>query len=138
MSTYASSVSVAVRRAECARVQARHPEMVPVVLEATGKHAKVSVIAVSPATTIATLQETARSVSDIHKRRPVALSVDGCVLSASTTVGDLCEGCKAEDGFLYVSYSAEKVMGGAVASGCSAGTGSSTGTTTGTGTTTTS
>jgi hypothetical protein len=44
----------------------------------------------------------------------VSLSVAECAVAPTTTLGELHDACKrADDGMLYVTYTAEAAMGGA-------------------------
>ncbi|KPI82504.1 putative ATG8/AUT7/APG8/PAZ2 [Leptomonas seymouri] len=107
--------SVEVRRAECARLQAKYPAHVAMVVEAA-KGGKAHFLALPRDATVAELEAAVRATLSISARR-VSLAVEGCTPAATASVGDLSDACKHADGFLYVAVRAEKAMG-AIAGPC--------------------
>lgn len=118
MSLYVRHTSLDDRRAECSRMLARHPNLIPVVLEATGKHAKVSIMALQPTTTVHQLQGIVREVSSLPSKKPVSLLVSGCSASSLTVLSDLYNHCRSDDGFLYMSYAVDTSMGLTLGGAC--------------------
>ncbi|KPA82828.1 ATG8/AUT7/APG8/PAZ2 putative (ATG8B.1) [Leptomonas pyrrhocoris] len=109
MSAYQTNNSVEVRRAECARLQAKYPAHVAMVVEAA-RSSKAHFLALPRDATVAELEAAVRAALSISATK-MSLAVDGCTPAAAATVGDLSDACKHADGFLYVAVRAEKAMG---------------------------
>lgn len=109
MSAYQQNNSVEVRSAECARLQAKYPAHVAMVVEAA-KGSKAHFLALPRDATVAELEAAVRATLCISAKK-MTLAVEGCSPAASATVGDLSDACKKADGFLYVAVRTEKVMG---------------------------
>lgn len=109
MSAYQMNNAVEVRRAECARLQAKYPAHVAMVVEAA-KNTKAHFLALPRDATVAELEAAVRATLSISAKK-MTLVVEGCTPAASATVGDLSDACKQADGFLYVAVRAEKAMG---------------------------
>lgn len=116
MSAYQTNNSVEVRRAECARLQAKYPAHVAMVVEAA-KDKKAHFLALPRDATVAELEMAVRATLNISAKR-ITLGVEGCAPAATSAVGDLSDACKQADGFLYVAVRAEKAMGGTIAMPC--------------------
>lgn len=110
MSAYQKNNSVEVRRAECARLQAKYPAHVAMVVEAATS-SKAHFLALPRDATVAELEAAVRAALGISAKK-MTLAVGGCTPAASATVGDLSDVCTQDDGFLYVAVRAEKAMGG--------------------------
>lgn len=121
MSAYQTKTTVEARRAECASVLAKNPDMVPVVIEcAASRTGKVSITALPRDATVVQLEAAVRDVAEVGKTRSLTLAVGDSTPAATTVLGDLFDYCKQEDGFLYVTYSVERTLGGTCATPCGA------------------
>ncbi|KAK7199179.1 ATG8/AUT7/APG8/PAZ2 [Novymonas esmeraldas] len=119
MSAYQSSNAVEVRRAECARLQAKYPGHVAMVVEAAAaKSAKPHFLALPRDATVAELEAAVRAALNISAKK-MTLAIAGCTPAATATMRDLADACKHADGFLYVFVRTERVMG-AVSGPCMA------------------
>ncbi|SYZ64898.1 ATG8/AUT7/APG8/PAZ2 (plasmid) [Leishmania braziliensis MHOM/BR/75/M2904] len=101
MSAYQSSNTAEARRAECARLQAKYPGHVAMVVEAA-KSSKAHLLALPRDATVAELEAAVRQALGISAAK-VTLAVEGCTPAATAAVGDVADACKHADGFLYVS-----------------------------------
>nr|CAJ2470723.1 unnamed protein product [Leishmania braziliensis] len=109
MSAYQSSNTAEARRAECARLQAKYPGHVAMVVEAA-KSSKAHLLALPRDATVAELEAAVRQALGISAAK-VTLAVEGCTPAATAAVGDVADACKHADGFLYVSVRGEQAMG---------------------------
>ncbi|GET86260.1 microtubule associated protein-like protein [Leishmania tarentolae] len=118
MSAYVSSTPLEARVAKCASLRAANA--VPVVVEeAQARGGKVHFSALARETTVAQLVAAVRGFRGVDARKPVTLTVAGCSVSPSATLGQLHDACKqADDGMLYVAYTAERRMGAAMCTPC--------------------
>ncbi|KPA82781.1 ATG8/AUT7/APG8/PAZ2 putative (ATG8A.2) [Leptomonas pyrrhocoris] len=106
--SYAKSVAVSVRTAECRRLQQEHPNEIPVVME--GPNGRVHFLTVPHDATAATLEVAVRSAAAITGKK-LGIVVRGCSPAPSTAMADLYDACRCEDGFLYVAFRGEGAMG---------------------------
>ncbi|XQJ26592.1 ATG8/AUT7/APG8/PAZ2, putative [Leishmania guyanensis] len=113
MSAYQSSNTAEARRAECARLQAKYPGHVAMVVEAA-KSSKAHLLALPRDATVAELEAAVRQALGISAAK-VTLAVEGCTPAATAAVGDVADACKHADGFLYVSVRGEQAMGALLA-----------------------
>ncbi|TPP42915.1 Autophagy protein Atg8 ubiquitin like family protein [Leishmania donovani] len=106
------------RVAKCASLRAANA--VPVVVEeAQARGGKAHFSALARETTVAQLVAAVRGFRGVDAKKPVALTVAGCSVSPSATLGELHDACRrADDGMLYVAYTAERCMGAAVCTPC--------------------
>ncbi|AIN95933.2 ATG8/AUT7/APG8/PAZ2, putative [Leishmania guyanensis] len=118
MSAYVSSTPLEARVARCASLRATNA--VPVVVEeAQARGGKAHFSALPRETTAAQLVAAVRAFRGVAANKPVTLTVAGCSVSPSATLGELHDACKqADDGMLYVAYTAERSMGAAVCTPC--------------------
>ncbi|GET87969.1 ATG8/AUT7/APG8/PAZ2, putative [Leishmania tarentolae] len=111
MCAYHSSHPVDARRAECARLQAKYPGHVALVVEAAEKAgSKAHLLALPRDATVAGIEEAVRQALGTSAKK-VTLTIEGCTPATTSTVGDLADACKRGDGFLYVSVRSEQRMG---------------------------
>ncbi|CBZ25762.1 putative ATG8/AUT7/APG8/PAZ2 [Leishmania mexicana MHOM/GT/2001/U1103] len=111
MSAYHASNPAEARRAECARLQAKYPGHVAVVVEAAGKAgSKAHFLTLPRDATVAELEAAVRQALSTSARK-VTLAIEGSTPAATATVGDIADACKRDDGFLYVSVCSEQTMG---------------------------
>lgn len=108
MSAYVTSSTLESRQAQCARLLEAHPGDVPVVLEPA--NGRVFFVTVPRDSTVAELATAARKTSELVAGL-VHMTVNGHVPATSTRIGDLHDLCKQADGFLYVSFHGEPIMG---------------------------
>ncbi|CAC9482931.1 ATG8/AUT7/APG8/PAZ2 [Leishmania donovani] len=112
MSAYHSSNPVEARRAECARLQAKYPGHVAVVVEAAEKAgSKAHFLALPRDATVAELEAAVRQALSTSVKK-VTLAIEGSAPAVTAAVGDIADACKRDDGFLYVSVRTEQAMGG--------------------------
>ncbi|AYU76456.1 ATG8/AUT7/APG8/PAZ2 [Leishmania donovani] len=118
MSAYVLSTPLEARVAKCASLRAANA--VPVVVEeAQARGGKAHFSALARETTVAQLVAAVRGFRGVDAKKPVALTVAGCSVSPSATLGELHDACRrADDGMLYVAYTAERCMGAAVCTPC--------------------
>ncbi|KAK7195804.1 ATG8/AUT7/APG8/PAZ2 [Novymonas esmeraldas] len=118
MSAYVLSTPLEARVAKCASLRA--DSAVPVVVEdALARGGKAHFSALARDTTVAQLAAAVRAFGGVAAARPVALTVAGCSVSPAATLGELHDACaRADDGMLYVAYTAEKAMGGMAITPC--------------------
>ncbi|KAK7199459.1 Autophagy protein Atg8 ubiquitin like [Novymonas esmeraldas] len=111
MSAYQTSNAVEVRRAECARLQAKYPGHVAMVVEAAAaKSAKPHFLALPRDATVAELEAAVRVALETSNKT-LTLAIAGCTPAATATMGDLADACKHADGFVYVAVGAVTHMG---------------------------
>ncbi|KAK7199468.1 Autophagy protein Atg8 ubiquitin like [Novymonas esmeraldas] len=111
MSAYQTSNAVEVRRAECAHLQAKYPGHVAMVVEAAAaKSAKPHFLALPRDATVAELEAAVRTTIELTTRK-LGILVCGCSPAPSTMLGDLYGLCRHDDGFLYVAYRGESILG---------------------------
>lgn len=121
MSAYQTKNTVEARRAECASVLAKHPGMLPIVIEcAASQDGKASITALPRDATVVQLEAAVRDVAELGNTRSLTLVIGDSTPAATTVLGDLFDYCKHEDGFLYVTYSVEQTLGSTWATPCCA------------------
>ncbi|KAG5510519.1 hypothetical protein JKF63_06816 [Porcisia hertigi] len=118
MSAYVSATPLEARIAKCASLRAE--SVVPVVLEeAHARGGKVHFSALARETTVSQLTAAVRGLRGVDAKKPVSLTVGGCSVSPLATFGELHDACKrADDGMLYVAYTAECSMGAIACAPC--------------------
>lgn len=114
MSPYKTLNALEVRTAECARLVARFPGMVPVVAQRAAG-GKAFFTAVPHTATVAELEAAVRDVAELGAKAPLALLVADTTPVATAIVGDLFLQCKADDGLFYVTFTDTTVGFGCVA-----------------------
>ena len=113
MSAYVSSTRVEERVAKCASLTAGSCG-VPVVVESV-HGGKVHFSVLPRDATVAQLTSAVRRFDGVNAKKAVSLAVAECAVAPTTTLGELYDACKrADDGMLYVTYTSEAAMGGAV------------------------
>ena len=106
--SYAKSVALSVRSAECQRLMQEHPNEVPIVTESA--NGRVHFLTLPRESTAAALEVAIRNAAEVTGKK-LGIVVRGCAPAPSTAMADLYEHCKAEDGFLYVAFRGEGAMG---------------------------
>ncbi|KPA77480.1 microtubule associated protein-like protein [Leptomonas pyrrhocoris] len=113
MSAYVSSTRVEERIAKRASLNAGSCDVPVVVESAQGGKAHFSVLPRDA--TVAQLTSAVRRLDGVDARKAVSLAVAQCAVAPTTTLGELHDACKqADDGMLYVTYTAEAAMGATV------------------------
>ncbi|KAK7195689.1 Autophagy protein Atg8 ubiquitin like [Novymonas esmeraldas] len=108
MSVYQKKNSIEVRRAECARLHAKYPGQVPMVVEVR-KEDKPRFLSLPPTSTVADLAASLQLM--LNSAKTFSITIADCAPAAATTIGDMSEACRHADGFLYVCATAERAMG---------------------------
>lgn len=106
--SYAKSVALNVRAAQCQRLLQEHPNEIPVVMESA--NGRVHFLTLPRESTAAALEVAVRNAVEITGKK-LNIVVRGCSPAPSTVMSDLYELCKCEDGFLYVAFRGEGAMG---------------------------
>jgi GABA(A) receptor-associated protein len=103
------------RKAECARVRAKYPERCPLVIEKAEK-SKVEDIdknkyLVPHDLTVGQLVYVIRKRTKITSEQAIFIFVNNTIPATSSTIREIYEKHKDEDGFLYILYSGENTFG---------------------------
>ncbi|XP_010155561.1 PREDICTED: gamma-aminobutyric acid receptor-associated protein-like 2 [Eurypyga helias] len=110
-----SSVPAEHRCIESAKIRAKYPDRVPVIVEKVSGSQIVDIdkrkYLVPSDITVAQFMWIIRKRIQLPSEKAIFLFVDKTVPQSSLTMGQLYEKEKDEDGFLYVAYSGENTFG---------------------------
>jgi GABA(A) receptor-associated protein len=113
--TYKDTKSFEERRKESSRIMLKHPDRIPVICEknpnSTIKSFHKVKYLVPRDMTIAQFIFVVREKIKIKPEQSIYMLSNNTLLKASSQVGELYSERKDEDGFLYITYSAESTFG---------------------------
>lgn len=117
-SKYAESLTLEVRRQESAKVLKEHPDRIPVILERNPDDKVVPELdrrkfLVPGAATVAGFLTTIRKRIRLTAEQAIFLFVDNTLPPVTMTMSQLYRDFKANDGFVYITFSGESTFGSA-------------------------
>lgn len=114
--SYKETHSLEARKLEAEKVRERTPDRIPVICEKVADSSVPDLdkkkYLVPPDVMVGNFIVSIRRRLTLEAEKSIFIFVGGVVANSNTSMGDLYDAYKDEDGFLYVTYSGENTYGG--------------------------